>query len=112
MSHYDDLREKYYEEQAKHNLYMSQLVSKAENPIEPPHYRNLSPEPIVVIESWGLDYHLGSALKYIARAGKKEGNPNDQDIRKAIWFLQRYVDTHHGFPSPAVVDRETDVIGC
>ncbi len=45
-------------------------------------------EPLDVIEDWKLGYHLGNAVKYIARAGRK-GNAA-QDIRKAIFYLSRY----------------------
>lgn len=58
----------------------------------PPHYANLKPEPIDVIESWGLGYHLGTVLKYIARAGKKEGAPIIQDLEKARWYLSREIE--------------------
>ena len=58
----------------------------------PDHYggkENLY-EAINVIEAWDLDFHCGSVVKYIARHKKKE-NPR-QDIEKAIWYLQRYLD--------------------
>lgn len=50
-------------------------------------YSNLSPEPIDVIESWGLDFHRAVAVQYIVRAPMKNGV---EDIDKAIWYLQRY----------------------
>jgi hypothetical protein len=46
-------------------------------------------EPIDVIEDWELGYHLGNALKYISRAGRKEGSSFVVDISKAIWYLER-----------------------
>ena len=79
--------------------------------IEPSHYKDLKPEPIDVIEGWGLDYHLGSALKYIARAGNKEGNPRDQDLRKAVWFLQRYISLIDTVTPVGGVWRQEDVLG-
>ena len=55
----------------------------------PAHYcEGRSIEPLSVIEDWGLPHHLGCAVKYIARAGRK-GNAA-QDIRKAIFYLSRY----------------------
>jgi len=33
-----------------------------------------------------LAYCHGSALKYLGRAGKKDGAPTAQDFRKAAWF--------------------------
>ena len=60
------------------------------DPINHPHYYNTSSiEPIDVIEAWRLPYHLGNTLKYIARHEHKE-NPL-QDLLKAQWYLNRYV---------------------
>ena len=65
----------------------------------PPHYVRLSPEPLSVIESWGLDYHRGNALKYLARAGFKvadgqtKAQAEAQDLRKAAAYLLRLADT-------------------
>jgi hypothetical protein len=50
-------------------------------------------EAIKVIEAWGYDkdFYIGTALRYIARQGKKAGNPPVQDLEKAIWYLKRKV---------------------
>lgn len=42
-------------------------------------------EVIKVIDAWNLNFCLGNAVKYIARAGKK--GPASEDIEKAIWYL-------------------------
>lgn len=57
----------------------------------PSYYRELDPEPISVITNWGLDFHLGSVIKYIARAGYKEGSTELVDLRKAEWYLRRKI---------------------
>lgn len=57
--------------------------------IRPTHYTSLRPEPIEVIESWGLGFHLGNAVKYIARAGKKHNAL--EDLKKARWYLDRII---------------------
>ena len=49
-------------------------------------------EPIDVIEDWELPFHLGNALKYISRAGRKDASLTRQDISKAIWYLERFND--------------------
>jgi hypothetical protein len=54
----------------------------------PSHYQSSKFEVIDVIESFGLCFCLGNAIKYILRAGKKENAR--QDIDKAIWYLNRY----------------------
>ena len=39
----------------------------------PDHYmKNTGHEVIEVINAWKLNYNLGNAVKYIARAGKKK----------------------------------------
>jgi hypothetical protein len=59
------------------------------DPINPNHYKRGGLEAIQVIEAFELDYYLGSATKYILRAGRK-GDRNE-DLKKAIWFLERAV---------------------
>jgi hypothetical protein len=44
-------------------------------------------EAIKVIQAWELDFELGSALKYISRAGKKTPSATT-DLQKAIRYLQ------------------------
>ena len=48
-------------------------------------------EAIKVIEAWNLDFCLGNVVKYISRAGKKEGNSLIQDLEKAKWYLERRI---------------------
>ena len=46
-----------------------------------------------VVEDFQADnYNLGTAITYLLRAGKKEGNPKEQDIQKAINHLQFELD--------------------
>ena len=46
-----------------------------------------------VIEDFqGDNYNLGTAITYLLRAGKKEGNPAEQDIRKALAHLHFELD--------------------
>ena len=58
----------------------------------PEHYmRETGFEVIDVIEAWKLDFSLGNAIKYIARAGKKDPAKRKQDLEKAIWYIERTV---------------------
>ena len=46
-----------------------------------------------VVEDFQPDsYNLGTAISYLLRAGKKDGNPIEQDISKAIHHLQFELD--------------------
>ena len=53
----------------------------------PSHYTQGDYEVIDVIEDWGLNYHLGNVVKYVARCEHK-GN-KVKDLKKAIWYLER-----------------------
>lgn len=44
-------------------------------------------EHIKVVDAWGLNYRLGNATKYIARAGKKDPAKLLEDLKKARWYL-------------------------
>ena len=59
----------------------------------PPHYGGKSNpyETIKVIEAWELGFHLGNAVKYISRAGKKDSEKVLEDLRKARWYLDRKI---------------------
>jgi hypothetical protein len=46
-------------------------------------------EAIKVIEAWDLDFHFGNTVKYIARAGKKDGSGEIEDLKKGLWYLNR-----------------------
>lgn len=57
----------------------------------PPHYTYGKFETIDVIEDMALGYHLGNAVKYISRAGKKDPTTFLQDLKKARWYLDRQI---------------------
>lgn len=58
----------------------------------PPHYNAGGVEVIDAIEAWGLGFGLGNAVKYIARAGKKDPARTIEDLRKAAWYLNREIE--------------------
>lgn len=55
----------------------------------PEHY-NKGIEAIDIIESWGLNFSLGNAIKYIIRAPYK-GN-QVEDLKKAKWYIEREIE--------------------
>lgn len=61
------------------------------DPINPQHYKRNGIECIEVIEAFELGYHLGNAVKYILRAGRKTASPLT-DLKKSIWYLQRELE--------------------
>ena len=57
----------------------------------PKHYtEGRKYEPKDVIRDWGLNFNLGSAVKYIARAGRKDDEV--QDLEKAREYLKFEID--------------------
>lgn len=57
--------------------------------MDPEYYTKLQPhEPIDVIHHWRLTYAAGSAVAYIARAGRKPGVSAEEDLLKAIRMLE------------------------
>ena len=48
-------------------------------------------EAIKVIEFWDLGFHLGNAVKYISRAGKKSIDTELEDLKKASFYLNRKI---------------------
>ena len=56
----------------------------------PAHYHASSGfEVIEIIEAWSLNFNRGNALKYLARAGRKDPASEAQDLKKALWYIER-----------------------
>ncbi len=66
------------------------------------HYAVLDPEPIDVIEAWGLeeDGHLMQAFQYIARARNK--GQYTSDCLKAAWYCCRAAGFKLNFQSGTI----------
>lgn len=65
----------------------------ADDPVNhPAHYGgDTTYETIKVLEAWDLGFHLGNAVKYISRAGKKSANREIEDLEKAVWYVNRRI---------------------
>lgn len=63
-------------------------MEKEYDPVDrPKHYVENSVdghEPIDLIRH--CSFPIGNFLKYVLRAGHKEGNTKEQDLRKALWY--------------------------
>lgn len=60
----------------------------------PAHYCRSKYEPKDVIRDWGLNFNMGSAMKYIARVGYKDDII--QDLKKAKQFLSFEIEALEG----------------
>ncbi len=63
---------------------------------QPAHYTSGAVEVIDAIEAWELGFRLGNAVKYIARAGKKDPAKVLEDLKKARWYLDREISKQGG----------------
>lgn len=72
------------------------LMSEYEKVDHPDHYQSAKIEAIDVIESFDLNFSLGSAVKYILRAGKKPSETAEEDLSKAVWYIQREIKRRRG----------------
>ena len=59
---------------------------------KPAHYTDGNIEVIDFIEDKKLGFHLGNAVKYISRAGKKDPAKTVEDLQKAKWYLEREIN--------------------
>ena len=66
-------------------------VSKNDPVNNPSHYTDGKIEVIDYIEDKNLGFGLGHAVKYISRAGKKDPDKEIEDLRKAIWYVNRRI---------------------
>ena len=72
--------------------HMDKMYGNIEHDAEnhPSHYTRGKIEVIDFIEDQQLPYHLGNVIKYIARAGYK--GDKLEDLKKARWYLDRYIN--------------------
>ena len=67
--------------------------SRVNDPVNhPSHYTDGKIEVIDFIEDKKLGYHLGNAVKYISRAGKKDPAKEIEDLQKAVWYINRKME--------------------
>ena len=59
--------------------------------IRPDYYKAKGVETIDVIEAFELNFNLGNVIKYVLRAGKKDGEEKEKDLNKACFYLNREI---------------------
>lgn len=74
----------------KNSLY-GKTVRENDPVNHPSHYTDGKIEVIDFIEDKKLNFHLANAVKYISRAGKKDPSKEIEDLKKARWYLDRYI---------------------
>ena len=61
------------------------------DPVNHPSHYTDGIEVIDYIESKGFPYHIACAVKYLSRAGKKDPAKTAEDLQKAVWYINRYI---------------------
>jgi hypothetical protein len=79
-----------HEAQALAEKVKNDLVSDPVN--NPSHYTDGNIEVIEFIEDKNLGFHIGNVVKYVTRAGKKDRGAYIEDLKKAAWYLHRFIE--------------------
>lgn len=86
-------------------------MSKRDVIKQPSHYvEGRKYEPKDVIRDWGLNFNLGNAVKYIARAGRKDDIV--QDLKKAQEYIQFEIDAIEAEREKAVKPKTPNHPNC
>lgn len=84
-------------------------IGEAEAVDHPSHYHADSGiEVIDVIEAWELNFSLGNAVKYCARAGHKDPDRAIEDLRKAVWYIEREIERRKEAAKEQPRERDED----
>tara|TARA_B100002019_G_C21253481_1_gene592520 strand:- start:85 stop:441 length:357 start_codon:yes stop_codon:yes gene_type:complete len=71
-------------------------IKSLSNVNHPIHYggKDNPCETIKVIESLGIlsGFCIGNAIKYLMRAGKKDQHKTIEDLEKAIWYIDYFIN--------------------
>ena len=75
----------------KHVDLQSVSEKVCDNVNHPSYYTSGKIEVIDFIEDKELGFHLGNAVKYISRAGRKNPDKTVEDLQKAVWYINRQI---------------------
>lgn len=65
----------------------------AQDPVNHPKHYISDPSGIECIQIVRhRNFNIGNAIKYLWRAGLKDGNSDIQDLRKAVWYIQDEIE--------------------
>ncbi len=87
------MEEEWEEDEADKQTETEPADKKDSSSINHPRYYNTGKiEVIDFLEDQNLPFHLANAVKYICRAGKKEPRKTAEDLKKAVWYINRYIN--------------------
>lgn len=63
------------------------------DPVNHPSHYTSDPSGIECIQiTRHRNFNIGNAIKYLWRAGLKDGNSDIQDLQKAVWYIQDEIE--------------------
>ena len=82
----DKIVEKFDNENDLDTIKESGFYVATNNKNTPPHYQGTT-QPIDLINAQDLNFNLGNVVKYVCRAGKKDGESKEKDLKKALNYI-------------------------
>lgn len=71
--------------------YQSNLTTG--DPVNHPKHYISDPSGVECIQiTRHRNFNIGNAIKYLWRAGLKDGNSDIQDLQKAVWYIQDEIE--------------------
>ena len=93
-----DLKDSEIKEKVNAKETLQETLDKVKEPVEndnvnhPSHYTDGNIEVMDFIEDKQLNFAKGNVIKYVSRAGKKDPNKELEDLKKAMWYLNREIE--------------------
>jgi hypothetical protein len=70
-------------------------TSSTDDPVNHPKHYNSHPSGVECIAiTRHHSFNIGNAIKYLWRAGLKDGVTRQQDLKKAIWYIEDELGLH------------------
>ncbi|WP_264766154.1 DUF3310 domain-containing protein [Moraxella catarrhalis] len=92
----DDDPKLYKEIKEQKQMFESLSLKKkeaAQDPVNHPSHYTSDPSGIECIQiTRHRNFNIGNAIKYLWRAGLKDGNSDIQDLQKAVWYIQDEIE--------------------
>jgi hypothetical protein len=68
------------------------MAAKKHDPVNHPSHYTAHPSGVECIQiTEHMNFCLGNAVKYIWRAGLKDGHADVEDLKKARWYIDREI---------------------
>ena len=76
--------------------------AKGDQVVHPNHYEQWEIEPVTFIMTNDLEFWRGNVIKYVMRAGLKDGQSEVTDLEKAKRYIEMRINQLEGKPINAI----------